>query len=70
MHDFVDLLSKLVAIDSVNPDLVPGGVGEGEIARFVADWLGKAGLEVCCRRPRRGGPTSSRRLRGQAVAAR
>ena len=30
MQDLVDLLSKLVAIDSVNPDLVPGGAGEGE----------------------------------------
>jgi acetylornithine deacetylase len=40
------LLSDLVAIDSVNPDLVPGGAGEGEIARFVADWLENAGIEV------------------------
>jgi acetylornithine deacetylase len=30
----------------VNPDLVAGGAGEGEIARFIADWLGRAGLEV------------------------
>jgi acetylornithine deacetylase len=42
----VELLSRLVAIDSVNPDLVPGGAGEGEIARFVAAWLTEAGLEV------------------------
>jgi acetylornithine deacetylase len=41
-----ELLSQLVAIDSVNPDLVPGGAGEAEIARFVADWLVNAGLEV------------------------
>ena len=40
------LLADLVAIDSVNPDLVPGGAGEGAIARFIADWLGAAGLEV------------------------
>jgi acetylornithine deacetylase len=40
------LVSELVAIDSVNPDLVPGGAGEGEIARFVAEWLERAGLEV------------------------
>ena len=26
--------------------LVPGGAGEAEIARFIADWLEKAGLEV------------------------
>lgn len=40
------LLARLVAIDSVNPDLVAGAAGEGEIARFVAGWLEDAGLEV------------------------
>lgn len=40
------LLEKLVAIDSVNPGLVPGGAGETEIAAFVAEWLERAGLEV------------------------
>src|SRR3954470_2699826 len=44
--DIVDLLSRLVAIDSVNPSLVPGGAGEGEIAAFVRDWAGAAGLEA------------------------
>jgi acetylornithine deacetylase len=46
MNELVDLLSKLVAIDSVNPDLVPGGAGEEEIARFVARWCERAGLDV------------------------
>jgi acetylornithine deacetylase len=41
-----ELVAALVAIDSVNPDLVPGGAGEGEVADFVARWLGDAGLEV------------------------
>jgi hypothetical protein len=37
MHaDFIELTSRLVAIDSVNPALVPGGAGEAEIARFLA----------------------------------
>jgi acetylornithine deacetylase len=40
------LLGDLVAIDSVNPDLVPGGAGEGEIARFVGRWLEEVGLDV------------------------
>ncbi|HSK16267.1 MAG TPA: M20/M25/M40 family metallo-hydrolase [Gaiellaceae bacterium] len=40
------LASELVRIDSVNPGLVEGGAGEGEIARFVAAWLADAGLEV------------------------
>lgn len=46
MSELATLLSQLVAIDSVNPDLVPGGAGEGEIARFVARWLEQAGLDV------------------------
>ena len=46
MTDLERLLSELVAIDSVNPDLVPGGAGEGEIARVVAEWLDRAGVEV------------------------
>ncbi len=46
MSDLAQLLSQLVAIDSVNPDLVPGGNGEAELARFVAGWLERAGLEV------------------------
>jgi acetylornithine deacetylase len=35
-----------VAIESVNPDLVPSGSGEAAIAAFVATWLRNAGLEV------------------------
>lgn len=49
MSETTDLLGRLVAIDSVNPDLVPGGAGEGEIAHFVANWLEDAGLEVTVR---------------------
>jgi acetylornithine deacetylase len=41
-----DLTAELVRIDSVNPDLVPEGAGEEEIARFVAGWLEAAGLAV------------------------
>ena len=46
MSETTELLRQLVAIDSINPDLVPGGAGEGNIARFVAQWLERAGLEV------------------------
>jgi acetylornithine deacetylase len=46
VSDLASLLSRLVEIDSVNPDLVPGGAGEGGIARFVAEWLERAGLQV------------------------
>jgi len=46
MNQLTQLLTDLVAIDSVNPDLVPGAAGEADIAQFVADWLTKAGIEV------------------------
>jgi acetylornithine deacetylase len=46
MNELHRLLGDLVAIDSVNPDLVPGGAGEAELARFVGGWLEDAGLEV------------------------
>ncbi len=57
MRDLTELLRQLVAIDSVNPDLVPGGAGEGEIARFVADWLTEAGLAVAIDEPVPGRPS-------------
>ena len=41
-----ELIADLVRIDSINPDMVEGAAGEGEIARFVAGWLENAGLEV------------------------
>jgi acetylornithine deacetylase len=44
--DPVGLAAELVAIASVNPDLVPGAVGEGDIAAFCAAWLSAHGLEV------------------------
>jgi len=40
------LTAALVAIDSVNPALVPGGAGEREIASFVAEWCEQHGLDV------------------------
>ena len=46
MSDLHRLLADLVAVESVNPDLVPGGTGEAAMARFVASWLAAAGLEV------------------------
>lgn len=42
----IKLLCDLVSIDSVNPSLVPGGAGEGEIAGAVAAELRAAGLDV------------------------
>ena len=41
-----ELLADLVAIDSINPDLIKGGAGEAQLSEFVADWCSGAGLEV------------------------
>lgn len=46
MTELSQLLSQLVAINSINPDLVPKGAGEYEIAQFVATWCRQHGLEV------------------------
>ena len=45
-QDIADLAGRLIAIDSVNPALVPGAPGEGEIAAFVADHLQGTGAKV------------------------
>jgi acetylornithine deacetylase len=44
--ELIELTSRLVAIDSVNPALVEGGAGETEIAAFVAGWARAAGLDA------------------------
>jgi acetylornithine deacetylase len=44
--DVVELTSALVAIDSVNPSLVAGGVGESACADFIVEWGTRAGLAV------------------------
>ena len=46
MDELERLLSDLVSINSINPDLVPGSPGEAEIAHYIADWLKLAELEV------------------------
>ncbi|MFN8676898.1 MAG: M20/M25/M40 family metallo-hydrolase [Thermomicrobiales bacterium] len=46
LDDIAALTAQLVAIDSTNPDLVPGGAGEANVAAFVAGWLREAGLNV------------------------
>ncbi len=46
MNTLTQLLADLVALDSINPDLVPGGAGENAIAPFMANWLRSAHLAV------------------------
>ena len=63
-----ELLSELVRIDSINPDMV-GRAGEREVARFVAGWLETPASRSRSRSSRRAGSTrSSRALRRRQVA--
>lgn len=58
------LTADLVAIDSVNPSLVPGGAGEAEIAAFIAGWARDAGLEAELLEETPGRPSVVVRARG------
>ena len=52
--DLIRTLSDLVRINSINPTLVPGAPGEAEIAGYVANWLGDAGLHITVDEPEPG----------------
>jgi acetylornithine deacetylase len=41
-----EVAAQLVAIESINPDVVAGGSGELGVARFVAEWCERTGLET------------------------
>ena len=65
MHaDLIELTSRMVAIDSVNPSLVPGGAGEAEMARFVVEWARSAALEAEVLEATPGRPSVVVRARG------
>ncbi|MBM2821377.1 MAG: ArgE/DapE family deacylase [Thermoleophilia bacterium] len=46
MTGAAELTARLVEIESINPDVVSGGSGEAAVARFVAEWCERAGLET------------------------
>lgn len=56
MSEIANLLSDLLTINSINPDLVPGAPGEAGIAAYIADWMNSAGLEVRVEEPVPGRP--------------
>jgi acetylornithine deacetylase len=56
VSDVAELAARLVAIESINPDVVADGSGEAEIARFVAEWCDRAGLETTLSEPAPGRP--------------
>ena len=58
-------LTDLVRLNSINPDLVSGAAGEGEIARYIADNLKQLGLEVKIVEATRGRPSVIATLKGK-----
>ena len=65
LDEVTKLTSDLVAIESVNPDLVDNGGGERAIASFVASWLLDQGLSVETIEPVPGRPSVVGILRGK-----
>ncbi|HYC25231.1 MAG TPA: ArgE/DapE family deacylase [Roseiarcus sp.] len=64
MSEVLDLLGDLVAINSVNPDLVPGAAGEAAIADFCAGWFERRGFSVHRLEARPGRPSIVAIVRG------
>ena len=62
--ELTQLLSDLVAIDSVNPSLVDGGAGETAIAAFIAEWAAGNGLDATVLEDTPGRPSVVVRARG------
>ena len=46
MSETIELLAQLVQIESVNPELVPSGSGELNVARFIRSWLEERGAQT------------------------
>lgn len=57
MSELTQLLADLVRIDSTNPDLVPNGAGERDIAQHIAPWAERQGLEAHIVEPTPGRPS-------------
>lgn len=64
-HPAVELAHALIACDSTNPELNPGGVGEGAVGALIAGRLRGAGMEVEMVEVRPGRPNVIGRLRGR-----
>ncbi|AQA04567.1 hypothetical protein BVC93_21455 [Mycobacterium sp. MS1601] len=65
-EEATELLDALVRIDSVTPWLIPGGAGEGEVARYMQQWLSEAGLTADIEEVEPGRPNVLAWLRGSA----
>jgi acetylornithine deacetylase len=56
VSDVAELTARLVEIESINPDIVSDGSGEGPLATFVAEWCDRAGLQTRLEEPAPGRP--------------
>ena len=63
--DTIELIARLVEIDSVNPALVPGGAGEAAIAAFLLEWAAANGLVAEALEATPGRPSVVIRARGR-----
>jgi acetylornithine deacetylase len=61
----IDFLRELVAIDSVNPSLVPGGAGEAQAAAAAACEMRRFGLDVALEEASPGRPNAIGVLEGR-----
>ncbi|MDP2318154.1 MAG: M20/M25/M40 family metallo-hydrolase [Acidobacteriota bacterium] len=66
MDPTLRLLKQLIAIDSINPSLVPGAAGEAAVARALADELRTIGLTVEIQEVAPGRPNVVGTLEGRA----
>src|SRR5258706_4357034 len=69
MDPAIRLLRDLVAINSVNPTLVPGAPGEAEIASAIAAEMRRIGLDVETRQIAPGRPNTIGVLEGRAAGS-
>lgn len=68
METLIALLSDLVRIESINPDLTSTGSGEAAVAAYVADWLRRAGIDTVVEDVRDGRPNVVARVPGSGAA--
>jgi len=67
VSEVAELTARLVEIESINPDVVTGGSGERDAARFVAEWCERAGLETVIGEPAPGRPNVVAVARGRGA---
>ena len=60
----IQTLADLIGINSINPQLVPGGRGEAEIAAYIAEALRRLNLQVIMHEPEAGRVSVVGRLQG------